>query len=71
MSGLMSQREKVLLDEGVYKNIDELNSYKNFFLNNEVKKNKVNKFNLSPNISNEKLHTLELSNWIKSITHKD
>lgn len=67
MSGLISQREKVLLDEGVYKNMEELNKFKNF-LSKTKKYNKLKKsLSISNSLIDEKIHTLEIANWLKFI----
>ena len=67
MAGLMHQREKVLLDEGIYKNKKEFNLYKNFFSNIKKQKDKQNLLNISDDLINEQKHSLELINWINFI----
>ncbi len=67
MSGLMNQREKVLLGEGIYKNQEEFNSYKNFFSNVKKFDDQKNLLKISNSLINEKLHTIELSNWLNYI----
>ena len=64
---LMNQREKVLLEEGIYKNQEEFSSYKNFFSNVKKFYDQKNHLNISNNLINEKLHTIELSNWLNYI----
>ena len=64
MSGLMSQRENILLELGVYKNQDEFNSYKNYFSNIEKYKNNKNLLNISESLIDSKMHSIELLNWI-------
>ena len=71
MSGLMNQREKVLLEEGIYKNQGEFSSYKNFFSNVKKFYDQKNHLNISNNLINEKLHTIELSNWLNYIKSRD
>tara|TARA_Y100000590_G_scaffold80274_1_gene89124 strand:- start:3032 stop:3862 length:831 start_codon:yes stop_codon:yes gene_type:complete len=71
MSGLMNQREKVLLEKGIYKNQNEFNSYKNFFANIESQNVKKNHLNITENLINEKMHTKELSNWLNSIKNEN
>ena len=71
MSGLMNQREKVLLKEGIYKNQEEYISYKNFFSNVKKFNNQKNHLNVSNNLINEKLHSIELSNWLNYIQNTD
>ena len=67
MSGLMNQREKVLLEEDIYKNQEEFSSYKNFFSNVKKFYDQKNHLNISNNLINEKLHTTELLNWLNYI----
>ena len=64
MSGLMNQREDVLLDENIYKNKEDFDSYKNFF--SKIDDNK-NCLEITDHLINEKKHTLELSNWLSSL----
>ena len=64
MSGLMSQREKILLDEGIYNNQEEFDSYKNYFSNIKKFNDQKISLNISDNLINQKLHTLELLNWL-------
>ena len=71
MSGLMNQREKVLLEKGIYKNQNEFNSYRNFFANIESQNVKKNHLNITENLINEKMHTKELSNWLNSIKNEN
>ena len=71
MSGLMSQREKILLDEGIYNNLEELNSYKNYFSNIEMFNDQKVSLNIPDNLVNQKMHTLELSNWINLLKNQD
>ena len=70
MSGLMMQREKILLDEGIYNNQNEFNSYKNYFSNIEKYNDQRNSLNISDNLINQKLHTLELSNWLNFLKNQ-
>ena len=71
MSGLMSQREKLLLDEGIYNNQEEFDSYKNYFSNIEVFNDQKIPLNISDNLINQKMHTLELSNWLNFLKNQD
>ena len=64
MSGLMSQRENILLELGVYKNQDEFNSYKNYFSNIDKYKDNKNILNISESLIDSKMHSIELLNWI-------
>jgi len=70
MSGLMSQREKLLLDEGIYNNQEEFDSYKNYFSNIEMFNDKKIPLNISDNLINQKMHTLELSNWLNFLKNQ-
>ncbi len=67
MSGLMNQREKILLEEGIYKNKEEFNSYKYFLSNTEKYENKRQVLKITDDLINEKKHSLELINWINFI----
>jgi len=70
MSGLMSQREKLLLDEGIYNNQEEFDSYKNYFSNIELFNDQKIPLNISDNLINQKMHTLELSNWLNFLKNQ-
>jgi GMP synthase (glutamine-hydrolysing) len=70
MSGLMDQREKILLDEGIYNNQEEFESYKNYFSNIEKFEGQKIPLNISNNLINRKMHTLELSNWLNSLKNQ-
>ena len=70
MSGLMNQREKILLDEGIYNNKDEFDSYKNYFSNAELFNSQKTLLNISDNLINQKMHTLELSNWLNVLKNQ-
>jgi len=71
MSGLMYQREKLLLDEGIYSNQEEFDSYKNYFSNIELFNDQKTLLNISDNLINQKMHTLELSNWLNFLKNQD
>ena len=71
MSGLMAQREKILLDEGIYNNQEEFESYKRYFSNIEKFKGQKIPLNISDNLINQKMHSLELSNWLTSLHDQD
>jgi len=64
IAGLMSQREKILLEHKIYKNKNEFDLYKNFFSNKKIDINKKNILNINDNLVNESLHSKELLNWI-------
>ena len=70
MSGLMDQREKILLNEGIYNNQEEFESYKNYFSNIEKFKGQKIPLNISNNLINRKMHTLELSNWLNFLKNQ-
>ena len=71
MSGLMSQREKVLLEEGIYRNKEEFDSYKNYFSDIKTFNDQKTPLNISDNLINQKMHTLELSNWLNFLKFQD
>ena len=71
MSGLMKQRQKILLNEGIFKNFEKYIDYKNFFSNSEKYKDKKDILNISDNLINEKNHSLELLNWLRSLQSSD
>jgi len=54
MSGLMNQREKLLLDEGIYSNQEEFDSYKSYFSNIELLNDQKILLNISDNLINQK-----------------
>lgn len=64
IAGLMSQREKILLEHKIYKNKNEFDLYKNFFSSKKIDINKKNILNINDNLVNESLHSKELLNWI-------
>jgi len=70
MSGLMSQREKLLLDEGIYNNQEEFDSYKKYFSNIKMFNDQKIPLNISDNLINQKLHTLELLNWLNFLKYQ-
>tara|TARA_B110000438_G_C15678124_1_gene591130 strand:- start:190 stop:1020 length:831 start_codon:yes stop_codon:yes gene_type:complete len=67
ISGLMSQRKSKLLEEGVYKNSSEFNSM--FLYLSDIKKFDYLKLDLSisQTLVNQKVHTIELFNWLKHL----
>jgi len=67
MSGLINQREKILLDQGIYKDQEELDSYKIFLSDIDKNKDKKNLLGISNNLLDEKLHSLELLNWLNAL----
>ena len=66
----MNQRETILLDEGIYNNKDEFDSYKNYFSNIEKHRDQKIPLNIADNSINQKMHTLELSNWLNSLKNQ-
>ena len=70
MSGLIRQREKLLLDEGIYSNQEEFDSYKSYFSNIELLNDQKIPLNISDNLINQKMHTLELSNWLNFLKNQ-
>ena len=64
MSGLMDQREELLLNEGIYNNKVEFDAYRNYFSNFKERENIKNSLSICENLSNPNLHSLELYNWI-------
>jgi len=68
MSGLMSQRENILLNEGVFNSREEFNFIKNLLDNNKINKKKENNINISDHLLNEKIHSLELLNWLNFLS---
>ena len=67
MAGLMIQREKILLELGVYKTKDEFNSYKNYFSNIEKNSDQKNTLNISDTLIDKQMHSIELLNWINCL----
>jgi len=67
MSGLMNQRKKILLEEGVYRNNEEFDLFKYFFSDTKKNESKKESLNISDDLINEKKHSLELINWINFI----
>ena len=71
MSGLMSQREKLLLDEDIYNSQEEFDSYKNYFSNIKKFNDQKISLNISDDLINQKMHTLELLNWLNLMKNQD
>jgi GMP synthase (glutamine-hydrolysing) len=67
ISGLMMQRKSLLLNEGVFSNSLEFNKLHTFLSNIEKHKNKKNQLTMSDTIIKSKIHTLEISNWLKML----
>ena len=66
ISGLMQQRKKLLLEEGIYLNSEEFDKFSSFFASIEKNDDKKNQLSISETIINRKTHTVELSNWLKN-----
>jgi GMP synthase (glutamine-hydrolysing) len=66
ISGLMKQRKSLLLQEGVYSNHEEFEKFFSFLSDVEKLNVKKDKLLISETITNSKVHTLELSNWLHS-----
>ena len=64
----MKQRKKLLLEENIYKSSDDFD--KIFFYLSDIKKFDYLKksLSISETLIEEKIHTLELSNWLKYLT---
>ena len=70
MSNLMTQRKKILIDNNVYKDQKEFDSYYKYLSNIKKYDNMKKKLNIKENLLDHKMHSLELINWIKLIKHK-
>ena len=66
ISGLMNQRKKILLNSKIFTNKNQYYSYKNFFSNIEKYSYQKKDLNISDQLINEKMHSLELYNWLNS-----
>ncbi|MBI28959.1 MAG: Gamma-glutamyl-L-1-hydroxyisopropylamide hydrolase [Alphaproteobacteria bacterium MarineAlpha5_Bin11] len=64
IAGLMDQRKKILLGEKMYNSEKEFIDQKNYFDNYKFLQNEQLEEKYS-DLINEKMHTLELSNWIE------
>ena len=67
ISGLMKQRELLLLKEGIYLDSKEFNKVCTFLSSFNELKNKGNQLSISETILNSKIHTLELANWCEHL----
>ena len=59
------------LKEGIYSNQEEFDSYKSYFSNIELLNDQKILLNISDNLINQKMHTLELSNWLNFLKNQD
>ena len=67
MSGLMFQRKKLLLDENIFTsevNFQKLYDYLSNIKNNNFLKNELE---ISDSLVDNKIHTIELSNWLNHV----
>ena len=71
LDSLDEEKKTWSLDLQTYKNKEEFSLYKNFFSNVRKFYDQKNHLNISNNLINEKLHTLELSNWLNYIKSAD
>ena len=69
ISGLMKQREKLLLENGIYSNFQTFNQLRSFLSNIEKHKDIKSQLSISETIVNSKIHTLEISNWLENFTN--
>jgi len=67
ISGLMMQRKSLLFNEGIFSNSLEFNRLHAFLSNSAKHKDKKNQLSISETIVKSKIHTLELSNWLKTL----
>ena len=61
----MNQRKSNLLEEGVYKDVNEFNCMFSYLSDIEKFANLGEELNISKTLINQKVHTLELFNWLK------
>lgn len=67
ISGLMKQRESLLLEEGIYSNSEEFNQLCSFLLNIEKYKDQKKQLSISDTLIDKEIHTLELANWLQNL----
>lgn len=67
IAGLMKQRKSLLLKEGIYKNSKQFNQIYSFLSNIANHEDQKKQLSISNTIINQKIHTLELANWIKNL----
>ena len=67
MSKLMSQREEILLKEGIFKDKKEFDSFKFCLSNEDLSTIQKEIYGISDDLINEELHSTELLNWINYI----
>ena len=69
ISGLMKQRELLLLEEGIYENSEQFNQLCFYLSNIEKYKDQKNQLSISDTLINQEIHTLELANWLQYLTN--
>ena len=67
ISGLMKQRESLLLEEGIYQNSKQFNQLCSFLSNIEQYHDQNNQLSISNSVINQEIHTLELANWLQNL----
>ena len=67
ISGLMKQRESLLLKEGIYDNIKYFKRLSSFLSNTKKNINLKNNLLISDTLINIEIHTLEIANWLKNL----
>ena len=65
MAGLIEQRKEILLENKIYEKLSHLEKEKKIFENQNT--NFFNKSHLYSDVFNEKMHSLELTNWLNYI----
>ena len=63
MSGLISQRKDILLENNIYENYEELDKEKKIF--QDYDKSQYNSLNDYIDVIDENKHSLEISNWLE------
>ena len=67
ISGLMKQRESLLLEEGIYQNSEEFNQTYSFLSNIKKHNEQKKKLSISNTLLDQEIHTKELANWINNL----
>ena len=67
MAGLMKQRKSVLLEEGIYSSVKDLDELSSFFSNFDKSRNQKKYLEISKTLIDSQIHTLELSNWLQNL----
>jgi len=71
ISGLMKQRKSILLEEGVYKSSEEFNKLYTYLSNIDKFDYLKNELSISETLIQNKIHNLELSNWLDNLFNKN